>query len=291
MLQILLVLQKGLTCFWQSMTTLVRIVVFSGKTSQLPKVEKDKSVVILANGPSLTRMISKHETFLDGKDCACVNFFPTTDYYQDVKPRFIILSAPDIWRETNESFRILAENLFTSMRDKTVWPAVFFIPCEAKKKRKWQDILSTNKNITICFYNNTPAEGWRWFRHAIFRSMAAMPRPQNILIPSIHLSLLMGYKTIYLWGADHSWLKELSVDDDNNALVNQKHFYDEQTSKPDTMHKNGSGQRKLHEILYKLMKSFESYFTLRDFADSMNARVINNTPDSFIDAFDKERLD
>ena len=274
-----------------SLLSLIRILVLSRKPSIYPSTLKNE-IVILANGPSLNKMIEKHGSFLENKECICVNFFPTTNKYDELKPRFTILSAPELWRETApDNFRELSTNLFSAMRDKTTWQMIFFIPCEARKWEKWKEIIKTNKNISICYYNNTPVEGWKWLSHLLYDLKCGMPRPQNILIPSIHILLAIGYKKIYLWGADHSWLKEISVDDQNNALVNQKHFYDENASKPATMHKAGTGKRRLHEILYKFMKSFESYFVLRNYAEYKNASVINNTPGSFIDAFTKERLE
>ena len=37
------------------------------------------------------------------------------------------------------------------------------------------------------------------------------------LIPSIMLGIWLGYREIYLLGADHTWTKTLSVDDDNRV--------------------------------------------------------------------------
>jgi len=271
--------------------SIIRIIFLSKKPSRIIKSSRAE-LVILANGPSLNKTLANHFNFLSERDVLCVNFFPNTPYYTQIKPKFTILCAPEIWKENSvERFRTLGKALFTDMAEKTNWEMTFLIPCEARNWKEWQKILSTNKNINVSFFNNTPIEGSRWFRHLMFTLQLGMSRPQNILIPSLHLSLQMGYNKIYIWGADHSWLKELSVDDENNTLINQKHFYDENESKPDTMHKAGIGKRKLHEVLYKFMKSFESYFTIKEYADSLNAKIINNTPDSFIDAFDKERLD
>ena len=72
-----------------------------------------------------------------------------------------------------------------------------------------------------------------------------MPRPHNVLIPSIILSMRMGFKKIYLAGADHSWLKEIFVSEDNEVFLTQKHFYDEKKAEARTMDKLGKGSRKL----------------------------------------------
>ena len=57
-----------------------------------------------------------------------------------------------------------------------------------------------------------------------------MPRPRNVLIPSIMLAINSGYRRVYVAGADHSWLKTLSVDDENRVVSIQPHFYKEKES-------------------------------------------------------------
>ena len=101
-------------------------------------------------------------------------------------------------------------------------------------------------------------------------------------------------------GADHSWLQEIFVDDDNEVLLSQKHFYDKQAAKQkhyrdmsvaQPMYRGGSAQsRKLHEVLEKFYYTFRSYWTLRKYAESKAIEVINITPNSYIDAFKKAPL-
>jgi hypothetical protein len=106
------------------------------------------------------------------------------------------------------------------------------------------------------------------------------------------IAINRGYKKIILLGADHSWLKDLSVNDNNEALLNHKHFYDAQTSKPTRMYRHQKGTiRHLHEILEKLMISFRSYFEVKAWAEKNQVKIINATPGSYIDAFEREMLE
>ncbi len=271
-----------------SLASLVKVAVLSKIPQQLAK-PINKQVVVLANGPSLNQMIEEKVDFLKGKDLVCVNHFPSTDYYCQLKPRYLVSSAPDLWREDIEPFYMeQSEKLFKNIAERTTWELVFYFPFEARKFKKWQSILSQNPLVKVIFYNTTPVEGWRWFRHLLFRNKLGMPRPHNVIVPSTFLMINSGYDEIYLWGTDHSWLKDISVDERNNALINQKHFYDERTSKAKPLDWKGKGARKLHEILYKFMTAFASYFVIDEFAKSRNVRIINQTKGSFIDAFDRE---
>jgi hypothetical protein len=103
MLSILLFIQRFLQNLSGTAASLVKLLVFSKKPQQLAQPLNDE-VVILANGPSLNRMIEEKKDFLQGKDLVCVNHFPSTDYYTELKPRYLVSSAPDLWREDIEPF-------------------------------------------------------------------------------------------------------------------------------------------------------------------------------------------
>ena len=99
----------------------------------------------------------------------------------------------------------------------------------------------------------------------------------------------MGYKHIYLAGADHSWTRTLSVDDNNNVVSIQPHFYKEddrevQRSRTEYMH------YPLHTIMYSFYVAFKSYFTIASYASHRGIEVINITPGSFIDAFPRQKV-
>lgn len=286
-------IQTFITELTQVMISIIRIIVFSKIPSKLSVKKTSDSAVVLANGPSFSKMYNDYKSFLVGKDCICVNYFPSTPLYSEIKPKFVIISAPSLWLENlGDNYITILNDFHENIAKNTAWDVTFFIPCDARKYKLWQSILQTNKHISIIYYNNTPIEGFKWFSFLMYDWKLGMPRPQNVLIPTLYNLIQMRYKNVYLWGVDHSWFREISVTDDNVTLINQKHFYDENESKPLPM-KSGKGgthvrERRLHEVVYKFMKSFESYFILRDYAESKSIRIINNTKGSFIDAFDKE---
>lgn len=247
--------------------------------------------LILANGPSLNGLIERHNQFMQGKELICVNFFPNTPYYTTYKPAFHVISAPELWRsDAMPIYLNLSKELFENIAQKTTWDLTLFIPFEAKQFDAWQTPLKNNKRIHITYYNPTPIEGYFWFCKKIFDWQWGMPRPHNVLIPSLMLAIKKGFKNIYVWGADHSWLKEISVDDDNQVLVNQKHFYDENTSKPQPMNKL-RGTRRLHEVLIKFVHAFKGYFDINQYATKRGVSIFNATPNSYIDAFKRIKME
>lgn len=266
-------------------------VIIKSKRTVINSVKRKSDLVILGNGPSLNIQISNHIDFLQNKDLICVNHFPKTEYYEKLRPAYYITSAPDLWLDDiDEKFVISSKHLFDTMAKKTSWPLNFFIPFEAKKFNRWQEQINGNKNIKIIYYNNTPVEGFDWLNQIFFKYKLGMPRPHNVMIPCLMIALWLNYKKVFLWGTDHSWLKEITVDRDNNVLINQKHFYDEKTSKPETLDKRGKDKRNLGELLFKFMNAFQGYYTIGNYASTKNVDIINNTEFSYIDAFKKEKI-
>ncbi|HOU98698.1 MAG TPA: hypothetical protein PLP65_07605 [Bacteroidales bacterium] len=275
----------------QTFVSLLRILFLTRFRVKIKKHPFANDCLILANGPSLNNLIEKHTLFMQGKELVCVNFFPNTPYYTIYKPAFHVISAPELWRsDAMPIYLNLSKELFENIAQKTTWDLTLFIPFEAKKFKTWQTPLKNNKRIHITYYNPTPIEGYFWFCKKIFDWQWGMPRPHNVLIPSLMLAIKKGFKNIYVWGADHSWLKEISVDDNNQVLVNQKHFYDENTSKPQPMNKL-KGTRRLHEVLIKFVHAFKGYFDINQYAIKRGVNIFNATPHSYIDAFKRIKME
>ena len=292
MLTFFVLLRDFLTNTLLSAISIVRLPVMAKwPKNKLFNLEGHQECILIGNGPSVREALSKIDDYRKNKLLICVNHFPTTDYYEKLKPSIYITSAPDLWLDDiDEKFIKQSNFLFDQMAKKTNWPLQLFIPFESRKHDRWKNYLLKNQNISIHYYNNTPIEGWKWLNHFLFHKNWGMPRPHNVMIPSIFLSINSGLKKIYLIGADHSWLPEISVTQDNQVLLHQKHFYDEATSKAQSLDKRGKGQRRLHEILHKFMLAFKGYFVLKTYAESKGVKILNATPDSYIDAFERVRL-
>jgi len=287
----ILLIQNFIDKLGKALVSIVKLVLLSKWFVKIKETKQEKHCVLLGNGPSLNDTIEKHQSFLKDKELICVNHFPVFNYYELLKPNYFMTSAPDLWLDDiDEKFVIASNKLFNAIAEKTNWHLNLYIPYEAKKHKRWKNHLKDNQFINIVYYNNVAIEGWRFFRHFFFKRNLGMPRPHNIMIPSIFNAINLGFKRIYLWGADHSWLKDIYVDDNNNALINQKHFYDNSNSKATPLDKRGKGARKLHEILHKFMLAFRGYFILREYADWRNVKIINQTKGSFIDAFERTDL-
>jgi hypothetical protein len=257
-----------------------------------PIKNKTKECVILGNGPSLKNFIKNGKEFLANKDLFVVNFFWKSEYYEVLKPKYYMIISTNYWSngkvDYNEQGR---KETFKNIAEKTTWDMTLFVPSIAKKTKDWRKELDLNRKIRVVYLNITPVEGFQNLSFLWFKRNMGMPRPHNVLIPCIKTSIELNYSKIFLLGADHSWLKELFVAENNEVYLTQKHFYDELSAKPEVMYQGVTNKkRNLAQVLMKFVYSFNSYYILNEYAKKTNVEVLNATKGSYIDAFKRVNL-
>ncbi|MDL2304096.1 hypothetical protein LJC72_01990 [Bacteroides sp. OttesenSCG-928-D19] len=273
-------LQEHLHLLWQTLLSLLKIVLQSGKVAHPVKVDNHSQMVVLGNGPSLRNLIAEKRTFLQNKALLAVNYAVLSDYYQELKPQYYLVADPVFFFTAQH-----CDKLFDALATKINWPVELYLSNQAKKATAWKQKLANNPHITVHYFNMTPVEGYKWFTHWAFRKGLGSPRPRNVLIPSIMVSLRMDYETIYIAGADHSWLKEIWVNDDNVVMEDLQHFYDKKGAE------RYVSDHHLHDLLYSMYIAFKSYHIIEAYARSMNRKIYNVTPGSYIDAFERKKID
>lgn len=274
---------------------LIKIIFISKFRNFHKSIKSENSeVLILGNGPSLGSLVEDQQFLnrIKTVDTVAVNAFCDHACFELIRPRYYVVAAPDYWEDgVKEIYIQIRNSIFSNLQKKVNWEMYLFIPWPASKKNFWQDEIKQNKNIHIVFYNIIPFEGGNKFKHFCFDKHFGLPRLHNVIGPAIMNMIWLNYKQIYLVGVEHSWLPQISVDENNVALVGQPHFYDKD-AKPEKMNGvGGVGYRKLHEIIYKFYLAFKGYFEVQDYAVKKGVHITNLTPDSFIDAFPRQKLD
>lgn len=241
-----------------------------------------RPLVILGNGPALKKNLEEDMEALTGGDTLAVNFFANSPEFFKVRPKYYVLADPHFFDKalTDPNVSRLIGNLNAADFQMTL-----YIPSTAR----FQRTLFTNPNLAVGMFSFNAVEGFGWLEDAAFGKALGMPRPRNVLIPSIMLGIWLGYKEIYLLGADHSWLKTLSVNDCNEVVSIQPHFYKEDEKEIKRVREEYV-RHPLHEVLESMMIAFRSYHRIRRYADSRGVRILNATPGSMIDAFERASL-
>ncbi|MCM1450277.1 MAG: hypothetical protein NC082_08030 [Clostridiales bacterium] len=240
-----------------------------------------RQLVIMGNGPSLNKVIEQRDSLLKGRDTMAVNFAANTPQFFDIKPRYYTLADPHFFSSPNDPN---VSSLMANLK-KVDWPMTLFIPC----KPSMVESLIGNDRIKIMRFNAIGIEGSHWLCRIAFNNKWGMPRPRNVLIPSIMIGIWLGYKEIFLVGADHSWTRSLWVDDNNRVVTNLPHYYadnDHEQSRVKALYSDIP----LHALFHSYYVAFKAYHEIEFWARTRGVNIYNSTPQSFIDAFERRPL-
>ncbi len=275
----------GIKCavgvFADSMASLLKVALMSRKPSAASSKE-GATIIIMGNGPSLRDAIDNHGDALAANDLFSVNFAPLTQDFFNLKPDIHLL-ADGLFFQTERQGNV--EEMWSALR-RVGWDMILYVPAQQRKSR---DLKTLPKNIEVRYFNLTPASGWKWLMRLLYGAGLAMPRPRNVLVPSLMTAIREGYSRILLTGADHSWSKTLWVTDNNRVVSVQPHFYrdnEKERDRVESLYKDIH----LHQIYESFAIAFRSYFAVREYADSRGVEILNATPGSFIDAFPRTNL-
>lgn len=274
-------LSSTLSNTWPSVKSLAKLALQS-RPVRVPQAEHP-AIVILANGPSLNDTMARHADMLKSSVTMAVNFAANTDMFFELRPRYYVMVDPVFFGDDSvANIARLRQRLA-----EVSWPMTIFVPRRFIKAVPAS--IKANPNISTAGLNTVGIEGWQWLKNFAYSSRLGMPRPRNVLIPAIMAAIAMGYKEIYLTGADHSWMKTLSVDDNNNVVSVQPHFYKDNEAELHRVDTTYRGLR-LHDVVESFAIAFRSYHTLACFAARQGISIYNSTPGSFIDAFERRPL-
>ncbi len=253
----------------------------SRRSGVKPVAPAGARLVVMGNGPSLRDVYEHNLDILTSHDTMAVNFAANTPEFFVIKPRYYTIADPHFYRALDDAnVKTLLENL-----GRVDWPMTLFIPSGAGNLSG----LINNGNVAIARYNAVGVEGWNWLTRLAFDSRRGMPRPRNVLIPSIMIGVWLGYKEIDIVGADHSWTQSLSVDGENRVITNLPHFYadnEHEQSRVKAVYANVP----LHSLFHSYYVAFKAYHEIAPWAKERGVAIYNATPGSFIDAFPRRTL-
>lgn len=278
-------LEVFLMNIYQSVVSLLKILIISKFKVVLPK-KKNESCVILGNGPSLKESLNKNPNFFKTQELFCVNHFAIASEFVELQPDNYVILDPNFFRGNIDPN---VPKTLKSLIENTTWPMNLFLPQLAKGADFVKGIEEGNKKINICFYNYTIGRGFENFIFFLFRNNLSMPLCQNVLGAALFLSLNMKFKTVYLVGADHSWIEGISIDDNNSLNYKIPHFYKEEKNTFSRDQK--TNKHLIADFFEACVKTFNSYYLLERYSKYCNSKIYNISEKSYIDAFERKKLE
>lgn len=237
--------------------------------------EKNDLLKIICNGSSLSEC-NINTSFQS--QYMVVNFFCLSELFFMLKPQFYVIADPAFYKDDN------ALNALKIINTSTTWKmTIYFINCKNIDNIKK---IFDNDMIDIVNLNGTALGGFKKLKYYFYKKQIAMPSVQNVLVACLMIGLHMHFKTIELYGVDHSWLRYLTVHDDNRTYMIDTHFYDEKEVREVEFVPHGY---KYHEIIEMFSRMFKSYHEIADYIHmcKIPTNIINKSKGSYIDAFKK----
>lgn len=282
-MQMLEKIAKGTGLFVSDAASLLKVALLSRRGRKAAPVTPGRELIIMGNGPSLRQTLDTRMPLLKSRETMAVNFAANAPEFRELSPDHYILADPHFFDATESDPNV--RRLWVNLRA-VEEPMTLHVPAARLAQAKQ---LAEGSLLKFSTFNLTPLEGHGALCRLLMRRGLGMPRPRNVLIAAIMVALNMGYGRLYLVGADHSWSRTLSVDDKNRVLSVQPHFYSDNPAELDRVAAEYAGYH-LHDILGSLTVAFRSYFAIKDYAAARGQEILNATPGSMIDAFERQPL-
>lgn len=267
-----------------------QMLLFDTFKNHVKKEKRDKKLIVLANGPSLKQSFTEiidSRMYLEN-DLITVNFMVNDDRFFTIKPRYHVISDYTLFHNSQgneEKVRGFFENINT----KVDWSMTIFITYGLWNDKQWKSQFKNDKLTLIPIHTIAAPESTKasYYLHKLGWLGANYG---SVLHHAIYVGILMGYKIIDIYGADHTFFDGLCVDENNRVCRKITHFYD-QSSEIKPIYHTYTGEVKPYRMSYfvsEYEKVFLGHDILRFIADKENVRIINKTPISLIDSYERK---
>lgn len=251
--------------------------------------------IVVGNGPSLKETLEEHWDRFQKCSVACTNDFVMSEYFGVIKPDFYFFFDPVYWnKNVMEHIRHLIEGDLKAFKEKVAWPITIVMPAHAKQWNWFQTLSGANKYVRLYYVNSISIgrDCSPGLKNFLYSRNLAMPRAQTVLLGMAFQAINMGYKNIFLVGADHSWHENIFLGEDNVLYTRSAHFYAEDKSalRPFFSDAEGAKVFKTHELFQALYLIFEGHHEIAAYADFAGAKVYNASRKTYIDAYERRSL-
>lgn len=256
-------------------------------------MHSSKRLAILGNGPSLKKQLPKliEQREWEQADMMAVNFFALSEEFRLIKPKYYILSDPMFFRKAGHSERI--ENLYNALA-KVEWQMTLYVQYYNPEKFDYTAAIANNPNIRIVKFHSTVFHGFRSVEFWCYRHGLGSGNWGTVVQNGILTAIQIGYRTIELYGVDHTLLDGLMVDENNRLCRTASHYYDTTAAEPKPIYYNATNPPRpytMAEYLAETAELFRGHEVLRDFAKEEGVKIINRTAGSLIDAYERDPME
>lgn len=255
--------------------------------------EKEKPIYVLANGPSLKKLLEDIEG--NGGKYMDAEFFVINDFVHDshftlIKPKYCVMSDPLFFVDTLYSER--GNNAMNALAEKVSWQMILFVPF-LHNESTYLDPVRRNPNIKIVAFHFIPYSGLESLRFYFYKRGLGNGEFGTVVLNALYIALILGYKTLYVYGIDHTFFNNIVVNNENVLCFKDKHFYEEETElRPMICHYPGMNNKPytMAQFIDEKASIFKGHLIMEKFAKAICATIINCTPNSLVDAYERKKV-
>ena len=244
-----------------------------------------KLVHVLGNGPSLDRSLY---LVRGGGDIIMVNFSVLSDLFFELKPGRLCLADPCLFGETEHAELEARKEKLLATLERVDWDLEIVIPGTLRRRSGVFEL--ENERVSLRFVNAVSLDfGVTFMRYWLFKQNLSLPSLQNVISLCIYSALQSGYGEIFLHGVDSDSFKNIHISADNEMVMREQHYYGTSERNLHSEGYHGLTTGTLYLRLESEVKVFRSYVDLAGYARHLGVAVVNASPNSMIDAFERYR--
>jgi len=260
----------------------------------------DESVLVIANGPSLSHDIKAFD--LGNYDASvAVNFFAATDWFEIVRPKYYFIQDP-FWFEPLRNLGPKASSVFAGISEKLTWNMELMFPAEYSD---CETILALGKNSNITL---RPLAQYTWpsfvglmstvdllphfsqaNRRQIFRLWdrgLAQVLTNGVVQTTMFEFIRNGARKIDVLGLDMSMALDLAVDEKGQTQYYPRHFYGKATIPEKPL--SGDRANKMADSYRAIAQKFDVFDLLAGYSMHRGCRVRNLSSLTLLDSFPRQ---
>lgn len=246
-------------------------------------------ILLLANGPSLAddlpSIIERGEHL--SNDVLAVNYFACDERFEIVRPKYYVLSDPTFFRRRCDWERV--ERLYATLNEKVRWPMKLYVQYYNPDRFDYRKALP-NANIDIVPFHSQVYRGFPSLEYPCYRHGLGSGNFGSVIQNGEFIAILLGYKTLHLYGVDHTFFDGLTVTADNELCLRTGYFYDAEPQLKRVVLTAAEPPKPLtmYEYLADKCELFRGHEVLARYAEACGVEIINHTKNSLIDSYPRE---
>lgn len=255
-------------------------------TNKIEFKKEHDTCMVLGNGPSLKKDLPEILVKKEQADYICVNSFPLTDPFRELKPGVIVLTDTAWWRfDPSEEDEKTRSRVYRTLND-IDWDMQLIVSNNSDfdfiKSQIHNTRITPVKMRAVSIQRPLNRHAFSYYDCGYF-----MPPITNVLVAAVFCAIKAEYCNIEIYGADFSYMQLIDVDQEtNHVVINEEHFYETRDREivPKDAGEN-SPPITMYEFLTVQALALKSHELLAGYAKKKGIKIVNKSSYSLIDAY------